>query len=91
MMSESSAIRILSFCLTRFITICSQLRELSELGTAHPSIPVLKELVRELRDDELGHLDTAVEYDSQKAPAHALLSAVIEAGCGVAIQLCKRI
>lgn len=71
--------------------VYSQLRDLSELETSHPSIPVLKDIVRELRDDELGHLDTAVMYDSQKAPAHALLSAVIEAGCGVAIQICKRI
>lgn len=71
--------------------LCSQLRDLDGLNTSHPSIAVLKDLVRELRDDELEHLDTAVEYDSRRAPAHALLSAIIEAGCDTAIGICKRI
>jgi len=68
-----------------------QLRDLDSLKTSHPSIPILKDLVRELRDDELEHLDTAVEFDSQRAPAHALMSALIETGCEVAIGICKRI
>ena len=41
------------------------------------------------RDDELEHLDIAVANDSQKAPAHALLSSVVGAGCKVAIELCS--
>lgn len=57
----------------------------------HPSIPLLKDIIRELRDDELEHLDTAVEHLSQRAPAHALLSTIIGGGCKVAIALCKRI
>jgi len=57
----------------------------------HPSIPLLKEVVKEFRDDELEHLDIAVLNDSQKAPAHALLSSVVGLGCQVAIELCKRI
>ncbi|KAI0060900.1 COQ7 protein [Artomyces pyxidatus] len=68
-----------------------QLKELEELSPSHPSIPLLKDVIREFRDDELEHLDTAVEHDSQRAPAHALLSSVIGAGCKVAIELCKRI
>jgi len=68
-----------------------QLKDLDAINSSHPSIPVLKDLIRELRDDELEHLDTAVDLHSQRAPAHALLSAVIEAGCGAAIQICKRI
>ncbi|KAF8321824.1 COQ7-domain-containing protein [Clavulina sp. PMI_390] len=68
-----------------------QLRDLDGLQVTHSSIPELKEIIRELRDDELEHLDTAVEYDSQRAPAHALLSAIIEVGCSAAIQVCKRI
>jgi len=68
-----------------------QLRDLEALNSSHPSIPVLKDLVRELRDDELEHLDLAVNHNSQRAPAHALLSAVIEGGCIAAIQICKRI
>ena len=51
----------------------------------------LKDLIKELRDEELEHLEMAVEEHSQRAPAHALLSAIIEMGCNVAIQLCRRI
>ncbi len=57
----------------------------------HPSIPLLKEVIKEFRDDELEHLDIAVENYSQRAPAHALLSTIIGGGCKVAIELCKRI
>jgi len=68
-----------------------QLKEMEELSPSHPSVPLLKDVIREFRDDELEHLDTAVEHDSQRAPAHALLSSVIGAGCKVAIELCKRV
>jgi ubiquinone biosynthesis monooxygenase Coq7 len=67
------------------------LKDLEALPSSHPSIPLLKDVIRELRDDELEHLDTAVENFSQRAPGHALLSTVIEGGCKVAIELCKRI
>jgi 3-demethoxyubiquinol 3-hydroxylase len=67
----------------------SQLKELSEFPE-HPSVILLREIVAEFRDDELEHLDTAVEHDAQRAPAHALLGTVIGAGCKVAIELCKR-
>ena len=60
------------------------------MNTSHPSIPLLKDVIREFRDDELEHLDIAVENYSQRAPAHALLSTVVGAGCKVAIELCKR-
>lgn len=55
------------------------------------SIETLRALLEEFRDDELEHLDTAVEHDAQQAPAHALLSAVIQAGCKGAIEVAKRI
>ncbi|KAK7693102.1 hypothetical protein QCA50_002668 [Cerrena zonata] len=67
-----------------------QLKEMDELNTSHPSIPLLKDVIKEFRDDELEHLDIAVENDSQRAPAHALLSTVVGAGCKIAIELCKR-
>jgi 3-demethoxyubiquinol 3-hydroxylase len=60
------------------------------LPTTHPSIPLLKDVIREFRDDELEHLDIAVEHFAQRAPAHALLSAVVGGGCKIAIELCKR-
>jgi 3-demethoxyubiquinol 3-hydroxylase len=56
----------------------------------HSSLPVLKDVIAEFRDDELEHLDTAIEHKSQQAPAHALLSTIIGGGCKVAIELCKR-
>jgi len=68
-----------------------QLRVMETLPSSHPSIPLLKNIVRELRDDELEHLDTAVENFSQRAPMHALLSTLIGGGCKVAIELCKRV
>ncbi|KAF7322762.1 5-demethoxyubiquinone hydroxylase, mitochondrial [Mycena chlorophos] len=68
-----------------------QLREMESLPSDHPSVPLLREVIREFRDDELEHLDIAVEHDAQRAPAHALLSSIIGAGCKVAIELCKRV
>ncbi|KAH7103791.1 COQ7 protein, partial [Auriculariales sp. MPI-PUGE-AT-0066] len=67
-----------------------QLKELAEFPD-HPSMKLLRNIVVEFRDDELEHLDTAVEHDAQRAPAHALLGTAIGAGCKVAIELCKRI
>ena len=72
-----------------FLHAYSQLKDLQ--GFTHPSIVLLRDVIREFRDDELEHLDTAVENDSQRAPAHALLSSVVGMGCKVAIELCKRI
>ncbi|KAI0303377.1 COQ7 protein [Multifurca ochricompacta] len=66
-----------------------QLKDLQ--GSTHPSIVLLRNVIREFRDDELEHLDTAVENNSQRAPAHALLSSVVGIGCNIAIELCKRI
>ncbi|KZT42100.1 COQ7 protein, partial [Sistotremastrum suecicum HHB10207 ss-3] len=68
-----------------------QLRDLASFPTHDPSIQLLKDVIRELRDDELEHLDTAVVNNAQRAPGHALLSTVVGAGCRVAIELCKRI
>lgn len=56
----------------------------------HPSLELLSRIIREFRDDELEHLDTAVEHDAQQAPGHALLSAIIGFGCKGAIQVAKR-
>jgi ubiquinone biosynthesis monooxygenase Coq7 len=69
----------------------SQLKDLDSFSTQHPSIPLLKDVIKEFRDDELEHLDIAVDNFSQRAPAHALLSSVVGAGCKVAIEVCKRI
>lgn len=68
-----------------------QLKEMESLPSDHPSVPLLRDVIREFRDDELEHLDTAVQNDAQRAPAHALLSAIVGTGCKVAIELCKRV
>jgi len=68
-----------------------QLKDFSQFPENHPSIPLLRGIIEEFRDDELEHLDTAVAHDSQRAPGHALLTAVIEHGCKVAIEACKRV
>ncbi|KAJ7063058.1 COQ7 protein [Mycena amicta] len=68
-----------------------QLKEMELLPSDHPSVPLLRDVIREFRDDELEHLDIAVEHDAQRAPAHALLSSIIGAGCKVAIELCKKV
>jgi len=67
-----------------------QLKAIAALPHDHPSVPLLRDVVQEFRDDELEHLNIAVENFSQRAPAHALLSSVVGAGCKVAIELCKR-
>lgn len=69
----------------------SQLKELEAFPQDHPSIPLLRQVIEEFRDDELEHLDTAIDHDSQKAPAHALLTTVIQKGCEFAIEACKRV
>jgi len=67
-----------------------QIKELNSFTSEHPSLPLLKDVIREFRDDELEHLDIAVDNFSQRAPAHALLSSVVGGGCKIAIELCKR-
>lgn len=58
---------------------------------ADASLTLLSDVITEFRDDELGHLDTAVEHDAQQAPHHALLSAIVGYGCKAAIQVASRI
>lgn len=67
-----------------------QLRDLKDMEKLHSSIPLLREVITEFRDDELEHLDTAVDHHAQRAPHHALLTTIVEGGCKVAIELCKR-
>jgi ubiquinone biosynthesis monooxygenase Coq7 len=57
----------------------------------HPSVPLMHKILQEFRDDELEHLDTAVENEAQLTPGHALLSAVVEGGCRGAIWVAARV
>jgi ubiquinone biosynthesis monooxygenase Coq7 len=47
--------------------------------------------LRRIRDEELEHLDHAVEHDAQKAEPHWLLTGIIRAGCKGAIWVSERV
>lgn len=53
--------------------------------------PALAAELSVFRDEELAHHDHAVEQGSREAPAYRLLSAVIKAGCRVAIKVSERV
>lgn len=59
-----------------------------ELG---PELTELIGTLRRIRDEELEHLDHAVEHDAQKAVPHELLTGVIRAGCRGAIWVSERV
>ncbi|KAF9909538.1 ubiquinone biosynthesis monooxygenase Coq7 [Linnemannia zychae] len=66
-----------------------QLRELLKID--HPDIAELRKVVKQFRDDELEHLETALEHDAQKAPQHELLSNAIKQGCKAAIWISSKV
>lgn len=47
--------------------------------------------IRRIRDEELEHLDHAVENDAKQAVPHELLTGVIRAGCRSAIWISERV
>lgn len=51
----------------------------------------LIENVRKIRDEELEHLDHAVENDARRAVPHELLTGVIRMGCRAAIRVSEKI
>jgi 3-demethoxyubiquinol 3-hydroxylase len=63
-------------------------QQLDELGDSDPE---LSEVVDKFRDEELEHLDTAIEAGAERAPAYPLLSGAIRLGCRLAIRLSERI
>ncbi|KAJ3274379.1 hypothetical protein HDV01_002983 [Terramyces sp. JEL0728] len=66
-----------------------QIRKL--YGSEDPEIQKLLEVLKEFRDDELEHLDTAIQMDSKKAPFYDALSGVIQVGCKTAIKIAEKI
>ncbi|RKF54656.1 5-demethoxyubiquinone hydroxylase, mitochondrial [Erysiphe neolycopersici] len=71
------------------LTMASKLKEQGlELG---PDLENLIKNIRRIRDEELEHLDHAVENDAKNAVPHDLLTAVIRAGCRGAIWVSERI
>lgn len=51
----------------------------------------LKQTIKQFRDDELEHLDTAIAHDSQKAVPYMLLTETIKAGCRAAIWTAEKL
>ncbi|KAI1085212.1 COQ7-domain-containing protein [Whalleya microplaca] len=51
----------------------------------------LTKTLRRIRDEELEHLDHALEHDAKKAEPHWLLTSVIRAGCRGAIWVSERV
>ena len=51
----------------------------------------LLETLKKTRDEELEHLDIAVEHDAKEAEAYPVLTAVVRGGCKGAIWLTSRL
>jgi ubiquinone biosynthesis monooxygenase Coq7 len=51
----------------------------------------LRENIEKFRAEELEHRDIGLENEAERAPAYRALSAVIKAGCKVAIRLSERV
>ncbi|WP_421836541.1 demethoxyubiquinone hydroxylase family protein [Novosphingobium sp.] len=62
--------------------------QLEQLGEDDPE---LSGMIREFRDDEREHRDTALASGAERAPAYPLLFNAIRMGCRVAIAVSKRI
>ena len=63
-----------------------QLRELVKTDDTE-----LTKIVKEFRDDELEHLNTAVKEDAKEAKGYPVLSFIIQNGCKAAIWVAKRV
>ncbi len=62
--------------------------QIEEVRAREPELAV--ELQR-FRDDEIAHHDHAVAHGARETPGHALLTAVIKAGCRAAIKVSEKI
>jgi ubiquinone biosynthesis monooxygenase Coq7 len=51
----------------------------------------LRETIEKFRAEELEHRDIGLAHEAELAPAYRLMSAVIKAGCKVAIAVSERV
>lgn len=65
--------------------------ELSKAVQTSPELASLKETISTFRDEELEHLDTAVEHDADKAVPYLLLTEGIKLVCRGAIWTAERV
>lgn len=69
-----------------------QLREIIKMEPGSKEIEGLKDVIKQFRDDELEHLDTAVnDWDAKNAPAYPVLTEVIKGICRVAIKVSEKV
>lgn len=66
-------------------------QELEYTLRTSPELNELKKMISEFRDEELEHLDTAVEHDADKAVPYQLLTETIKLVCKGAIWTAERI
>jgi 3-demethoxyubiquinol 3-hydroxylase len=72
--------------------ILSWIREAEERGEeVSQELKELLQTIRRIRDEELEHLDHAVENDAKKAEGYPVLTSIIRGGCRGAIWLSERI
>ena len=62
-----------------------------QIAALQPREPDLARELQRFRDDELAHHDHAVAHGAREAPGHALLTAVIKAGCHAAIRISEKV
>jgi 3-demethoxyubiquinol 3-hydroxylase len=73
-------------------TLLDWKRKLEETGeTLPPDMLRLIEELRRIRDEELEHLDHAVEQDAKAAQPYELLTNIIRSGCKAAIWVSQRV
>lgn len=65
--------------------------EITDAIRTSPELAQLKETISTFRDDELEHLDTAVEHDAKKAVPYILLTESIKLICRGAIWTAERV
>ena len=56
-----------------------------------PELEELTSTLKRIRDEELEHLDHAVEHDAKEAKPYNLLTNVIRSGCKTAIWVSERV
>ncbi|KAJ1538622.1 ubiquinone biosynthesis monooxygenase Coq7 [Cladochytrium tenue] len=67
-----------------------QIRELLTIE-GNEEIQKLQGVIAEFRDDEIGHMNTAIENDSRQSPAYGPLTAAIRQTCRTAIWIASRV
>lgn len=63
-------------------------RQADEIAATEPALAAT---LSELRDEELAHLETALAEGAEQAPAYPMMSALIKAGCRLAIKIAEKL